>query len=83
MKTINPLLIDKNTKPSFETPEAKWYLIKEGKHYAAWRWDSKKHDVPPRRFLITDIDDGAVVSEEYQLEAALIKVDFYDRAKEE
>lgn len=43
MEEINPFLLDtEKTKPSFESDVARWYLIKKGKHYACWRWDSRK-----------------------------------------
>lgn len=43
MELISPFFLDtEKTKPSFESDVAKWYLIKKGKHYACWRWDSKK-----------------------------------------
>jgi len=65
MKEINPLLIDENTEPSFETDVAKWYLLKKGEKYACWRWDSKKND--DKKYLITTLD-GKVVRDTHLLE---------------
>lgn len=82
MEEINPFVIDDDTEPSFESDVAKWFLIKKGKHYAGWRWDSKK-DKTLKKYLITDIDTNDVVSDGHLLEDMLVKITFYDIAKED
>lgn len=80
MKLVDPLLIDENTQPSWETPEAKWYLIKKLNHYNVWRWDSKKDD--RKAFLITDNATNNVVSDDHNLEAILTRAFFLNLAIE-
>lgn len=82
MKELNPFLIDDDTKPSYETDVAKWFLIKRGEAYAAWRWDSKK-DKDHKQYLLTDIKSSKVVAEDHLLEGILTKFDVYEKAKEE
>ena len=81
MEELNPFLIDEETKPSFETDVAKWYLISKKKHYAGWRWDSKK-DETHKLYLITDIETSEPVAEDHQLESMLVKLDMFDIMKE-
>lgn len=69
MEEINPLLIDKDTEPSFETDVAKWYLLKKGEYYACWRWDSKKND--DKKYLLTTLD-GEVVKDTNSLEGLFV-----------
>lgn len=66
MKELNPFAITADTPPSYETPEAKWYLIKKTKHYAGWLWESKK-EKDNRAFLVTKGDK--IVHDCYQLES--------------
>jgi len=82
MEEINPFTIDENTKPSYETDVAKWYLIKKGNKFALWRWDSKK-DLADRKFLLTNIKTNEVVKDSYQLTDALTKLDFFEAAFKE
>lgn len=71
MEEINPFLLDiKKTKPSFETDVAKWYLIRKGKYYACWRWDSKKDD--GRKYLITNLDGSKILKDTNSLEGMFI-----------
>lgn len=67
MEEIEFYNITPETKPSYETDVAKWYLIRKGKHYACWRWDSKK-DTRQKKYLITTLDGSAVVKETYQID---------------
>ena len=82
MKELNPFLIDENTEPSWETEVAKWYLIKNGKHYAVFRWDSKK-DKYDREFLLIDKEDNMPVRDASSLENILYLFDFFEADKEE
>ena len=75
MEEINPFLLDtKKTKPSFETDVAKWYLIKQGKHYACWRWDSKKNS-SFKKYLITDLSGERIMRDTHMLEDMLVCFD--------
>lgn len=82
MEEINPFTIREDTKPSYETNVAKWYLLKKMKEFALWRWDSKK-DARDRRFLITSIETSNVVNEGYRLADMLDKLDFFEAAFKE
>lgn len=82
MKELNPFLIDKNTEPSWETEVAKWYLIKNGKHYAVFRWDSKKNDYD-RAYLLINKEDGRPIRDTSLLESILYLFDFFEMEKEE
>lgn len=82
MEEINPFTIREDTKPSYETDVAKWYLIKKGDNFALWRWDSKK-DVRDRKFLITNIETNKVVNDGYRLTDMLYKLDFFEAAFKE
>lgn len=81
MKELNPFLIDDDTKPSYETDVAKWFLIKKNKYYAAWLWECKK-DKNNRKYLMTDIDTSEVVSDDHLLESVLVKLDLYEKARD-
>lgn len=75
MEEINPLFLDtEKTKPSFESDVAKWYLIKKGKHYACWRWDSKKDD-DFKKYLITDLKGERIMRDTHMLEDMLVYFD--------
>ncbi len=77
MKEINPFSIDANTKPSWESPEAKWYLIKKG-DYSLWRWSSKmKND---DRYLV--LYKNEVVKDTKQLASALTYIDLMEAVKD-
>lgn len=82
MKELNPFLIDENTEPSWETGVAKWYLIKNGKHYAVFRWDSKKNNYD-RAYLLIDKEDGRPIRDTSLLENILYLFDFFEAGKEE
>lgn len=82
MEEINPFTIKEDTKPSYETDVAKWYLLKKMDGFALWRWDSKK-DARDRRFLITDIETSNVVNEGHRLTDMLYKLDFFEAAFKE
>lgn len=82
MKELNPFLIDENTKPSWESEAAKWYLIKNGKHYAIFRWDSKK-DKDDRTYLLLDKETNRPIRDGYSLENILYLFDFFEMDKEE
>ena len=71
MEEINPFFLDtEKTKPSFESDVAKWYLIRKGKYYACWRWDSKKND--DRKYLITTLDGSKILKDTTSLEEMFI-----------
>ena len=80
MKELNPFDIDEKTEPSYETPEAKWYLIKKTKHYATWRWNSKK-DATYKTYLVTDIKTGKIVRDDTKLESILFFIDLREAAR--
>ena len=82
MKELNPFDIDKKTEPSYETPEAKWYLIKKTKHYAVWRWDSKR-DETYKTYLITVLKTGEIVRDDTKLESILLYADLREAARRE
>lgn len=74
MEEINPILLDTSkTKPSFESDVAKWYLIRKGRYYACWRWDSKEND--NKIYLITNIDGSRVLKDTHSLEEMFIIFD--------
>ena len=74
MEEINPFFLDtEKTKPSFESDVAKWYLIRKGKYYACWRWDSKKND--DRKYLITTLDGSKILKDTTSLEEMFIVFD--------
>lgn len=74
MEEINPFFLDtEKTKPSFESNVAKWYLVRKGKYYACWRWDSKKND--DRKYLITTLDGSKILKDTTSLEEMLIVFD--------
>ena len=74
MEEINPFFLDtEKTKPSFESDVAKWYLIRKGKYYACWRWDSKKND--DRKYLITTLDGSKILKDTTSLEELFIVFD--------
>ena len=81
VKELNPFLIDKNTEPSWETEVAKWYLIKNGKHYAVFRWDSKK-DEYDRTYLLLDKETNQPVRDTRLLEGILCLFDCLETVKE-
>ena len=78
MKEIKWYEIDENTKPSYETDVAKWYLLQKGEHYAVWRWDSKKDELN-KRFLLTNIHTSSVVFEDFTIEGIFIKFEACER----
>lgn len=82
MKELNPFTINENTEPSWETEVAKWYLITNGKHYAIFRWDSKK-DKNDRTFLLIDKETNKPVKDGYSLQDMLYIFDFFEMEKEE
>lgn len=82
MKELNPFAIDKNTEPSWETDVAKWYLIKNGEHYAVFRWDSKK-DESDRTYLLLDKETNRPVRDSHLLEGILYLFDCFEAVKEE
>lgn len=72
MEEINPLLLDtEEAKPSFESDVARWYLIKKGKHYACWRWDSKKNS-DFKKYLVTDLKGERIMRDTRSLEDMII-----------
>lgn len=74
MEEISPFFLDtEKTKPSFESDVAKWYLIRKGKYYACWRWDSKKDD--DRKYLITSLDGSKIIKDTPSLEEMFIVFD--------
>lgn len=87
IEELNPFTIDENTKPTFDSEAASWYLIKRGKHYAGWLWKSKHHKLSNgdylRKYLITDLGGNKIVSDGNLLEDMLIKVDLFDKTGEE
>ncbi|MBR2766810.1 hypothetical protein IKD67_01860 [Candidatus Saccharibacteria bacterium] len=83
MKELNPLLIKDDTKPTWESDVAKWYLIQKGEYFSIWRWDSKK-DKRDRTFLIIDNERRGAVFDDTNLENICYMFDFYEfEAKEE
>lgn len=82
MEEINPFVIDENTEPSYKSDVAKWYLLKKGRVFALWRWDSLK-DVNDKRFLITNKKTSVVINEGYQLTEMLDKLDIFEAALKE
>lgn len=74
MEEINPFLLDtEKTKPSFESDVAKWYLIRKGKYYACWRWDSKRDD--DKKYLVTDLKGERIMRDTHMLEDMLVCFD--------
>lgn len=75
MEEISPFFLDiEEVKPSFESDVARWYLIKKGKHYACWRWDSKK-DSNFKKYLVTDLKGERIMRDTNLLEDMLIYFD--------
>lgn len=82
MEEINPFFLDtENTKPSFESDVAKWYLIKKGKHYACWRRDSKK-DSSLKKYLVTDLSGERIMKDTPSLEEMLFAFDVLEATEE-
>lgn len=74
MEEISPFFLDtEKTKPSFESDVAKWYLIRKGKYYVCWRWDSKKDD--NKKYLITSLDGSKILKDTPSLEEMFIVFD--------
>lgn len=74
MEEISPFFLDtEKTKPSFESDVAKWYLIRKGKYYACWRWDSKKDN--NKKYLITSLDGSKILKDTPSLEEMFIVFD--------
>lgn len=82
MKELNPFLIKENTKPSWESEVAKWYLIKNGNYYAIFLWESKK-DKNNRAYLLIDKETNKPVRDGYSLENILYLFDFFEMEKEQ
>ena len=81
MEEISPFFLDtKKTKPSFESDVAKWYLIRKGKYYACWRWDSKKND--KKKYLITTLDGSKILRDTYSLEDMFVVFEALEATEE-